>query len=102
MRQHGGITRTTSRFGSGGGYQMRWRRRLSAGNGAGALFIEALQFEVDRTDVGVERSLRGYALLGRPALVIGEVRFHHRHPPMARPAKRSDASRRAELSTYHW
>ena len=79
--------------GSGGGYEVRGRGRFGASKSTGALLVAALQFEVDCTDFRMERCLGGGALLGRTAPVIGEVRFHNRHPPMARSAKRPDASR---------
>ena len=76
MREAPCVNGTMSLSRSGGGHEMHWRRCRPAGNSAGALFIEALQFEVDCTDVRVERRLGGGAFLGRPAPVIGEIRFH--------------------------
>jgi hypothetical protein len=84
---------------SGSAHQVQCVAPMRSFETADSLRIQSRKLEMRLSDVCVLGNFRGRGLFGRPALVINEIRFHDRHPPMAPAPKRG--MRVADLMPPH-
>ena len=70
----------------GGDEQQPWHFALDR---RASLRIAAREFEMDGSHSQIRRSGGGRSLLGNPSPIIGEIRIHTRHPPMAAAVRRA-------------